>query len=148
MLLLWQHFQSKTVGTSLNLLLMHAILMMLYYLLHLQDHTHSTLLFPRLLAHDYKCLICDVDRMCSIHKENGTGRELGSGEYTTLDPLGWDGGLSCWVGICTVSFCETIAVKDRYLAGCLVKPASNIKVNVMMTIALSYFHEVEHIPVL
>jgi hypothetical protein len=50
---------------------------------------------------------------CLIHEENGMGGEsLGSGEYTTLDPLGWGGGLSCWAGICTVNSCETITIED------------------------------------
>jgi hypothetical protein len=52
-------------------------------------------------------------RRCLIHEENGMGGEsLGSGEYTTLDPLGWGGGSSCWAGICAVNSCETIAVGD------------------------------------
>jgi hypothetical protein len=56
-----------------------------------------------------------------------------------LDPLGWGGGLSSWAGVYTVNFCKTITIEDRCLAGHLVRPMSNIKVDSAMTITLLYF---------
>ena len=50
---------------------------------------------------------------CLIREENGIGGEsLGSSEYTTLNPLGWGGGLSSWASVYTVNSCKTITIED------------------------------------
>ena len=51
----------------------------------------------------------------------GWVESLGSGEYTTLDPLGWGGGLSSWAGVYAVNSCETIAIEDPHIAGRLAR---------------------------